>query len=175
MRKSLFTLACTLCALFLLLSPLSAQGIGTPLGKGGAGSKGPVKITADSLLIQQKSRTALFSGNVLATRGDVKLKSKKLTVYYVEVIVAGKKKTKVKTLHAVGNVHVTSKDQTATGNWAKMNMDTGIITMGDTVFLSQGKTTLKGSKLEVNTKTGISRLLSNKKGGRVHGYFGGSK
>jgi len=175
MRKILFTLTVTLCAIFLIAPPLHAQGIGTPLGKGGAGSQGPVKITADSLLVRQKSKTALFSGNVFATRGNVKLKSKKLTVYYVETLVAGKKNTKVKTLHAVGNVHVTSKDQVATGNWAKMNMDTGIITMGDNVLLTQGKTTLKGSKLEVNSKTGISRLLSNKKGGRVQGYFGGSK
>ena len=152
-----------------------AQGIGTPFAKGGAGAKGPIKITADSLFIRQKSKTAVFTGNVFATRGTVRLKSKKMTVYYEEKQIGGQKKTKAKLIHAEGNVHVTSKDQLAKGNWAKMDMNTGIITMGDKVFLSQGKTTLKGSKLEVNTKTGISRLLSNKKGGRVEGFFVPSK
>ena len=69
-------------------------------------------------------------------------------------------------------VAVTSKGQKATSDWAIMMVQTGKVTMGGNVVLTEGKTVIKGNKLELDLNTGRSKLFGgDSSGGRVQGVF----
>ncbi|WP_413991247.1 LptA/OstA family protein [Labrys okinawensis] len=77
----------------------------------------------------------------------------------------------IKKLIAKGNVVVTSKDQKATGDYGVMDMATNLATLtGSEVVMIQGPNVLKGKKLVVNLKTGVSNVQGGGTGG-VSGVF----
>ncbi len=79
---------------------------------------------------------------------------------------------KIKRLEARGNVVVTQKEQTATGNLGIFDMRTNTVTLSGDVTMTQGKNILRGDKLVVNLTSGVSRVESSKSGnGRVQGLF----
>ncbi len=146
----------------------SAGGIGANLTDASAKSKAAVDIAADSMELLEAQRKAVFTGNVDAVRGKIKLKSNKLVVDYVEVTRKnGSKKTEVRFLNATGNVKIVSGGQTITSNWAKMDVKTNKAVIGGDVTVLQGKTRLRGNKLHLNLTTGQSRM----QGGRVRAKF----
>jgi lipopolysaccharide export system protein LptA len=77
----------------------------------------------------------------------------------------------IKKLIAKGNVVVTSKDQRATGDYGVMDMATNLATLtGTEVVMIQGPNVMKGKKLIVDLKTGVSHVLGGGTGG-VSGVF----
>lgn len=135
-----------------------------------------IRIESDVMEVEQKAGRAIFTGNVDARRGTVRLRSKRLIANYKEVKSGKSSKTEITQLDARGNVVVTSKDQKATGAWAIMDVPTGKVTMGGKVVLTQGGTVIRGEKLELDLATGKSRLIgSEASGGRVKGVFIPSK
>ena len=149
----------------------------------------PVQIEAASLEVRDKDKLATFSGNVHVIQGDTDLRSKTLLVFY-EDDSANKGAAKggnttpikaaqpgpggssqIKRLEAIGNVLVTQKDQTATGDKGVFDMKTNTITLTGNVVISQGQNVLRGERLVVDRGTGVSRM----EGGRVQGIFQRSK
>jgi lipopolysaccharide export system protein LptA len=141
----------------------------------------PVQIEAASLEVRDKDKLATFSGNVHVIQGDTDLRSKTLLVFY-EDDSANKSGIKaaqpgpggssqIKRLEAIGNVLVTQKDQTATGDKGVFDMKTNTITLIGNVVISQGQNVLRGERLVVDRGTGVSRM----EGGRVQGIFQRSK
>jgi lipopolysaccharide export system protein LptA len=137
----------------------------------------PVQIEAASLEVRDKDKVATFSGNVHVIQGDTDLRSKTLVVFY-EADEAGKGGIKaaqpgpggssqIKRLEANGNVLVSQKDQTATGDKGVFDMKTNTITLMGNVVVSQGQNVLRGQRLVVDRVTGVSRM----EGGRVQGIF----
>jgi len=137
----------------------------------------PVQIEAASLEVRDKDKVATFSGNVHVIQGDTDLRSKTLVVFY-EGDEAGKGGIKaaqpgpggssqIKRLEASGNVLVSQKDQTATGDKGVFDMRTNTITLIGNVVISQGQNVLRGERLVVDRVTGVSRM----EGGRVQGIF----
>jgi lipopolysaccharide export system protein LptA len=137
----------------------------------------PVQIEAASLEVRDKDKVATFSGNVHVIQGDTDLRSKTLVVFY-EGDDAGKGGIKaaqpgpggssqIKRLEASGNVLVTQKDQTATGDKGVFDMRSNTITLIGNVVISQGQNVLRGERLVVDRVTGVSRM----EGGRVQGIF----
>jgi lipopolysaccharide export system protein LptA len=137
----------------------------------------PVQIEAASLEVRDKDKVATFSGNVHVIQGDTDLRSKTLTVYYEDdrgkagAIKAAQPgpggSSQIKRLEASGNVLVTQKDQTATGDKGVFDMRTNTITLTGNVVISQGQNVLRGERLVVDRATGVSRI----EGGRVQGIF----
>jgi lipopolysaccharide export system protein LptA len=137
----------------------------------------PVQIEAASLEVRDKDKVATFSGNVHVIQGDTDLRSKTLVVYYEEdspkagAIKAAQPgpggSSQIKRLEASGNVLVTQKDQTATGDKGVFDMRTNTITLTGNVVISQGQNVLRGERLVVDRATGVSRM----EGGRVQGIF----
>ena len=80
---------------------------------------------------------------------------------------------KIRRLEAKGNVIVTSKEQTATGDTGIFDMAENTVTLNGNVVVNQGASgMLRGEKLTVNLTTGISHVESGKgSGGRVQGMF----
>jgi lipopolysaccharide export system protein LptA len=141
----------------------------------------PVQIEAASLEVRDKDKLATFSGNVHVIQGDTDLRSKTLLVFYEDD--SGNKggikaaqpgpggASQIKRLEAIGNVLVTQKEQTATGDKGVFDMKTNTITLIGNVVISQGQNVLRGERLVVDRGTGVSRM----EGGRVQGIFQRSK
>lgn len=138
----------------------------------------PVQIEAATLEVRDKDKVATFSGNVHVIQGDTDLRSKTLVVFYEDDSAGAKGGVKaaqpgpggssqIKRLEANGNVLVTQKDQTATGDKGVFDMRTNTITLMGNVVISQGQNVLRGERLVVDRVTGVSRM----EGGRVQGIF----
>ena len=151
----------------------------------------PVHIEAATLEVRDKDKVATFSGDVKVVQGDTSMKCKTLVVFYdQESDKAPKDKParnakamqaanpgpggeqKIRRLEARGNVVVTSKEQTATGQLGIFDMPTNTVTLTGDVVMTQGQNVLRGDKLVVNLSSGVSRVESSQAGrGRVQGLF----
>jgi lipopolysaccharide export system protein LptA len=144
----------------------------------------PVNIQAESLETHNNEHFAIFTGSVVATQGDSVLTSIMLTVYYepndAEATKTASAATpdssavqggnRVKQMVANGHVVVTAKDQKATGDDGVLDMETNIATMtGQEVAMSQGCNVVKGTKLVVNTKTGLANVTGGTTGRFISG------
>ena len=136
----------------------------------------PVKIEAASLEVRDKEKIATFSGSVIVTQGDTTMRCKTLTVHYdAESKSSGMKtaqpgpggSSSIKKLEALGGVHVTQKEQTATGDKGLFDMKSNSITLSGNVLITQGQNVLRGERLVVDVATGAARV----EGGRVSGVF----
>jgi lipopolysaccharide export system protein LptA len=136
----------------------------------------PVKIEAASLEVRDKEKVATFSGSVIVTQGDTVMRCKSLVVHYdAESKSSGMKSAQpgpggsssIKKLEALGGVHVTQKEQTATGDKGLFDMKSNSITLSGNVLITQGQNVLRGERLVVDVATGAARV----EGGRVSGVF----
>jgi len=144
----------------------------------------PVHIDAATLEVRDKDKIATFSGDVHVKQGDTDMRCKTLVVFYEQDDGADKSKTmtaadpgpggeqRIKRLEARGDVVVTQKNQTATGNLGLFDMETNTVTLTGNVVMTQGQNVLRGDKLVVDLTTGVSHVVSGKNGeGRVQGLF----
>ena len=185
MRRNLHAL---LVGVAVLLAPVVAcsQAAGPPNALHGFSKNRdlPVKIDAGSLEVRDKNKIATFSGNVQVVQGDTTLRCKTLLVFYdqeenstgntMKAATPGPAgQGKIRRLEAKGNVIVTSKEQTATGDTGIFDMAENTVTLNGNVVVNQGASgMLRGEKLTVNLTTGISHVESGKgSGGRVQGMF----
>lgn len=156
------------CAVWLGLATAAAQSVTSGELSTASKTEKDVDIEADSMQVLEDEQQAVFTGNVDATRGTVRLNSDKLVVHYKEKPRDdGTKKTEVTHLDANGNVVIVTRNQRITGQWAKMNVTANELTVGGNVVVVQGKTIVKGKKLFVDLDTNKSEMT----GGRVKGSF----
>lgn len=151
----------------------------------------PVHIESETLEVRDKEKVATFSGDVRVKQGDTNMRSRSLVVFYEQEGGAqpgaqsgGKPmraaasspggSQKIRRLEARGDVIVTQKDQTATGETGIFDMKTNTVTLNGNVIMTQGKNVLRGDKLVVDLTTGVSRVESGSgrnSRGRVQGLF----
>lgn len=140
----------------------------------------PVRIEAATLEVRDRDKAATFSGDVRVTQGDTVMRCKSLVVFYEQETVPQSRadangaamrtdaigpvgEQKIKRLEARGNVIVTQKDQTVTGDLGIFDMKSNTVTLtGNPVVMTQGKNVLRGGKLVVNLDTGVARVESGK-------------
>jgi lipopolysaccharide export system protein LptA len=147
---------------------LQAQTVDTQSLSSESTSQREVDIEADELQVLDDQQRAVFTGNVDAQRGEVRLNTDKLVVHYSEEPQSdGSKKTKATHLDANGNVVIVTKGQRITGEWAKMDIKANKLTVGGNVVVRQGQTVVRGKKLFVDLDTNKSQMT----GGRVKGSF----
>jgi lipopolysaccharide export system protein LptA len=140
----------------------------------------PVKIESTTLEVRDKIRQATFSGDVKLTQGDTILKCKVLVVFYEDTAMGSSNASKkgapaqgapqaqkggggpgggggqqIKRAEAKGDVFVTQKDQTASGDTAVYDLKSETIVMTGNVVLTQGPQVLRGGKMVVELKTGL--------------------
>lgn len=148
----------------LLAASASAQTFSDAFAGFGSNDKEPIQIEAKELQVQDKTQSAVFSGDVLVTQGDAVLKTQRLIVHY-DGSAAGGLQQRISRLEASGRVYIASKDQTATGEEATFDMDRQIMVMtGKEVVLSQGPNVVVGNRLTVNLKTGKADLDASESG-----------
>ena len=108
----------------------------------------PVQVTADQLAVNNADGSAVFSGNVLVTQGEMKLAAAEVKVTY------GTEKNDIKELVASGGVTVTNLGDAAEAREAVYTIDSGVIVLSGDVLLTQGPSAMAGQRLTINLKDG---------------------
>ncbi len=139
-----------------------AQGAQVPFGSLSTGSAQQVEISADSLSIDQASKSAVFEGNVVAGMGDLRLSADRVEVIYDDTGGTGA----VKALRASGNVVFVSGSDSAQADSAVYELVAGNVLMEGNVILTQGQNALSGQRLRIDINSGTARME-----GRVQTIF----
>jgi len=133
----------------------------------------PVNIKSAALEVHDRDKMATFSGNVHLVQGDTILRCKTLVVYYDADQSAGPAvksaapgptgSSQIRRMLAKGNVIVTQKEQTATGELGEYDTTAQTVTLsspgGGKVSVMQGPNILRSPRLVVHLDTGISHFV----------------
>ncbi|MEM1286325.1 MAG: LptA/OstA family protein [Pseudomonadota bacterium] len=163
----------------LALAPFatgSAQTLADGLGGFTQASDDPIEIEADALEVMDADRVAVFRGNVLVTQGTATLRTAELRVHYEaggDGAIGPTSNQGLRLLEAMGSVEIRSEDQFASGNQARFDFLSEIITLSGNVVLQQGENLVRGQQLVVDLNARESRLDASPAsgGGRVTGVF----
>jgi lipopolysaccharide export system protein LptA len=170
MRRMLGRLSCVAAAA-IALGNAQAEPSGAPPNalQGFAQNRNqPVQINAQTLVVRDKSKVATYSGNVKLVQGDTTLRCKTLVIYYdshqdgASVKAGPSGSQQIRRIEAIGNVIVTQRDQTATGEKAIYDTSDATVRLsprpGGYVVVTQGPDILRGHSLIVHLDTGISHV-----------------
>ena len=164
-----------LVAMGLGSAPAAAQSSGLVGGGFANDPKQPIEIEADALEVEDARHSATFTGNVLVTQGEVRMRADRLVVFYASSRAGGG--SGIERIRATGKVHMTAPDdQSASGDWADYKVESRQIEMGDNVLLRQGENVIRGARLHVDLDSGKARVAGGTPSetggtGRVRGLF----
>ena len=157
MLKTLKLLA---LALGMATLPAGAQQANIAFGGMKQDTSLPVTLDADTLAINNADGTALFTGNVVVSQGEMRLTAGEVRVEYTP------DGGGIKTLHATGGVTLINTGDAAEAKEAVYTIDTGNVVMTGDVLLTQGANAISGQKLVINLKGGTGVME-----GRVQTVF----
>jgi len=144
----------------------------------------PVQLSADALQVLQDQKQAIFSGNVIASQGNIHMRADKMVVHYNKA--EGKTENPapaqgVSRIDAEGHVVFTNPTDTAKGDVAIYDVEKKTLDLSGTVILTREQNILKGTHLHYDMQTGRSLLTAGKTAvsagggnagnGRVQGLF----
>lgn len=138
-------------------------------------NKEEIKISADTLDVDNRNRTFVFSGNVKVVQGTTVITSEKLKVWYKsndgEQGVTKGGNSRIQDIEANGNVVILFDGRTAKSDTARYSTENETLTLlGDNATILDGKNTIKGSKITLyRAKDRITVEGSGK--GRVEAVF----
>ncbi len=149
----------------------------------GHNSNAPVSFGADRIELQDRENRVILSGNVEITQANLRLNSARTLLNYSD---AGS--LRLDRITATGGVVVTRGSERASGDTAIYDFNRRIITLAGNVNLRRGGDTLKGGRLVIDLRTGVSSVdgstgastadqdprdgeVSTNRGGRVTGSF----
>jgi lipopolysaccharide export system protein LptA len=139
---------------------------GLLLGASPLAAAEPVKVTADTMQVDDAAHNATFSGSVVITRGSLTVWADKVVVLYGS---AGQ--TDMESLTATGNVRIKTRDQEATGGEALFDPDAQILRLTRNVtVLSADGSRVSGPELTINLASNTT-TFSGSESGRVTGVF----
>jgi lipopolysaccharide export system protein LptA len=122
----------------------------------------PIKITADTFTVDDAAHQATFTGNVVVDREAMRLTAGKVLVEYGAGGVSD-----ITAFTATGGVHITTKDQSATGDKAVYVPTTQVLTISGHVRVESPMGKLNGPQLVIDLKNNRSVFS----GGKVTGVF----
>lgn len=108
----------------------------------------PVEVTAETFSVNNADGTAVFSGDVRVSQGDMVLSAAEVQVNY------SPEGNAISQLIASGGVSVTNLADTAQAAEAVYTIDSGMIVLTGDVRLTQGPSSMQGQKLTINLKDG---------------------
>ncbi|MBR2033052.1 MAG: hypothetical protein IKA03_00085 [Alphaproteobacteria bacterium] len=129
-------------------------------------------ITAkESITYYPTEQKAIAKGNVEATDTDNnKIFSDKMVAYF-EKSKDNKENLILNKVDIFGNIKIVTPDATVTADKGAYLPRIGLIKLFTNVVINQQGNILRGDQAETNLKTGISKLISGSKTGRVKGVF----
>ena len=130
-----------------------------------AAAQQPVEITADLFTVDENTREAVFTGNVVVVHPSVKVWANKVVAMYGE---GGT--TDIESFVATDSVRLVTPDQDATGDRAVFTPGDQMLRLTGNVNVVNSGGTVAASELVVNLETNVSTFTSTG-GGRVTGLF----
>ncbi|MGF1553255.1 MAG: lipopolysaccharide transport periplasmic protein LptA [Paracoccaceae bacterium] len=155
-----------------LAIPAAAQSQG-PFGGFKHDNTQPIEITSDSLEVRQDEQLAIFSGQVVAGQGTLRLTAERVEVYYDEDQDDAETGA-IRRMRAEGDVLLSNGSETARGAWGEYDVEAGTMTMGGDVVLTQGQNAINGESLVIDLEAGTGRV-EGRTGGRVKSVFNPSR
>ncbi|MSN26342.1 MAG: lipopolysaccharide transport periplasmic protein LptA [Geobacter sp.] len=101
-------------------------------------SRLPITIKSNELTADNKGKTAIFTGKVVAKQGDITIFADKIVVSYAE------KKNDVDKIEAVGNVRIVQQNKTGIAGQAVYDSHDGRITLTGNPKVMQGSDSISG-------------------------------
>jgi len=120
----------------------------------------PIEITAQQLEALQEKGQAIFTGNVVATQGDITLHCDRMVVFSQDG------QQQVERLEAYGNVRVVQLDRTATADQAIYRQRQGTLVLLGNARLLQGQNQVSGNEITVYLQENRS-VVKSQEGQRV--------
>jgi lipopolysaccharide export system protein LptA len=124
---------------------------------------GPITIDADRLEVRDREKRAIFSGNVVAKRGDMIMRSTTMVVLYdgeqpagavqARGSTPGAQDQQIRRIELTGPVFFCHRDQAARGDRAVYERASETLVMTGNVVLTQGQNVVTGPRLVVNMRT----------------------
>ena len=153
-----------------LLLPLLA--VAPALSQSGSSIKNhnanaPVDVASERIEVQDRANRAIFSGNVVAVQGNLRLNSSRLTVVYAN----SGNNTQIQRLEASGGVTLRSPTETARGQFAIYDLGRRLVTMIGGVTLDQGQNHVQGGRLVLDLDSHRAVMDGGAQTGRVRGRF----
>ena len=163
----------------LTLSPLLAGLAFTPVyaQEMKLDTKQPIEITADSLEVSQNEQLAVFSGNVVAVQGQMRLASDRMDVHYRSGEQVKGEAQAVSRIKVDGNVFMRTPTETARSLTGLYDVDANMLTLNGDVVLTRGENVVKGDALRYDLVSGKSKIVGAgvATGSSVEGADGGKK
>lgn len=154
---------------FLLASSIATAALAqnaSPFGGFKHDRTAPIEITSDTLEVRQAESLAIFAGEVVAGQGTLRLTADMVEVLYDENNESDSETGAIKNMLAKGNVFISNGAETAQGNRAEYDVETGKINMTGSVVLTQGNNVIAGETLVINLNDGQGKVE-----GRVKSIF----
>lgn len=154
-----------------LAAGASAQKSKTGTVLPGGNSNKPINIEAVKLDYFDKEQKLVYTGNVIATQGDSKLKASVLTIFLAPKGGGGSGSSsssanQVQRMLATGPVALVQRDQIGTGDNGVYDRARNTVVLNGNVTLSQGPNVTKGDRLVYDLKSGQAAVT-----GRVKSMF----
>ncbi|MBM9604089.1 lipopolysaccharide transport periplasmic protein LptA [Desulfopila inferna] len=128
----------------------------------------PIQIEADKMTAVEKSQTVIFSGNVDATQGDVRIRSDEMTIFYIEDEMktgpksAGKDAQQVEKIICKGNVEVTSQEWLGTSETMHYFSKKNLVQLIGNAKAYKGQNMVQGERIDYDLETGQSEVYGGK-------------
>lgn len=126
----------------------------------------PVQITSDLFTVDETTKEAVFTGNVVVIHPTVKVWADKVIAVYGD---AGP--SDIQSFIASGSVKLENDEQTATGDQAVFTPGDQLLRLTGNVEVINASGTIQAGELVVNMATNVSTFTSSGSGGRVTGVF----
>lgn len=123
----------------------------------------PIQIAADRMTAVEKSQSVIFSGNVDAQQGNVRIRSDEMTIYYLEQEKGKKNKGKnaqqVKKIICEGNVEVTSDEWLGTSDTMHYYSKKNLVQLVGNAKAYKGQNMVQGERIDYYLDTGKSEVF----------------
>lgn len=146
-----------LCLAVVFAGPAAAQQAGIRFGGLQQDTSLPVEVTSESLSVDQASGAAVFTGNVVAAQGEMRLTAGTMRVEYAE------NGEGIARLIASDGVTLVSPTDAAEAAEAVYTIASGTVVMSGDVLLTQGGAAITGQSLTVNLTDGTGTMTGGVK------------
>jgi lipopolysaccharide export system protein LptA len=152
-----------------------------PFGGFGGNSKDPIRIDANKLEVFDKDQKAIYSGDVVAVRGNVTTRSTQMIIFYDNSKQQGQaagaqgaggvpaQDGALKRIEFKGPVSVVNGSQTATAREMVYDAIAKTVTLKGNAVVADGDNVQRGELMVYKTEESIATITNP--GGRVQGVF----
>ncbi|MCV6597191.1 MAG: lipopolysaccharide transport periplasmic protein LptA [Mangrovicoccus sp.] len=160
MTLALLSRAAPAALLTLMLWPAAVQSQGTDVRLNSVDQESrdaPVEVISNQLEVDQLAGTALFTGDVVVTQGEIRINAPEMLVQYI-MLPDGSVSSEVDTITANGGVLMVTPTEEAESDDAVYTPARDEVVMTGNVLLTQGPNTVNGTRLTVDVTTGEGRM-----------------